>query len=246
MKKNPINSSIIGPDSEPLSGFQDAIMKAVSLQRPLVLAYLRRMRSKHPAKTAAELAKIVERDYLLTITGSGAAVGTTAVIPGVGTVAALGFSAAATVAFLDASALYAQSLSELHGITTEDPHKARLLVMSILLGGAGGSMLSALTQQVAGGGSGPVKGWAAMLGSSKASGLVLTLQKTMQRFFLKKMMLTQGASMLGRMLPFGIGAVVGGFGNRILGKRVTKAAARAFGTLPTTIPAVLVSKSEGT
>lgn len=244
MKKNPITSSVIGPDGKPKPGVQSALMKAVSVQRPLVLAYLRRMRRKHPERTAAELAKMVERDYLLTITGSGAAVGATAAIPGVGTVAALGFSAAATVGFLEASALYAQSLAELHGITTEDPDKARILVMAILLGDEGSSMISALTHQAAGRGTGPVKGWAAMFGSNKPSSLWATLQGTMQRTFLKKMFATQGASMLGRMVPFGIGAAVGGFGNRFLGKKVIEAASLAFGTLPTTIPGQLVSEGE--
>jgi hypothetical protein len=244
MKKNPITSSVIGPDGKPKPGVQSAVMKAVSVQRPLVLAYLRRLRRKYPAHTAAELAKLVERDYLLAITGSGAAVGATAAIPGVGTVAALGFSAAATVGFLEASALYAQSLAELHGITTEDPDKARLLVMAILMGDEGSSMISALTHQVAGRGAGPVQGWAAMFGANKPSSLWVTMQKTMQRTFLKKMLATQGASMLGRAVPFGIGAAVGGFGNRFLGKKVIEAASLAFGTLPTTIPGQLVSEGE--
>ncbi len=247
MKKNPITSHVIGPDGKPAPGVQGAIMKAVGVQRPLVLAYLKRMRRKHPSHSAEQLAKLVERDYLLAITGSGAAVGATAVIPGVGTVAALGFSATATVAFLEASALYAQSLAELHGITTEDPNKARVLVMAILMGDEGSSMIAALTHQAAGRGAGPVKGWAAVFGKggkSKSPNLWSTFQSTMQRTFLRKMLATQGASMLGRMVPFGIGAAVGGFGNRFLGKKVIEAAALAFGTLPTTIPGQLISEGE--
>ena len=244
MKKNPITSSVIGPNGKPAPGLQGAIMKAVSVQRPLVLAYLRRLRRKNPSFTAAELAKIVERDYLLTITGSGAAVGATAAIPGVGTVAALGFSAAATVGFLEASALYAQALAELHGITTEDPDKSRLLVMAILMGDEGSSMISALTHQVAGRGSGPVKGWAAMFGANKQSSLWTTMQGTMQRTFMKKMLATQGASMFGRLVPFGIGAAVGGFGNRFLGKKVVEAAGLAFGSMPTSIPGLLAGELE--
>ena len=66
--------------------------------------------------------------------------------------------------FLEASALYAQSLAELHGITTEDPEKARALVMAILMGDEGSSMISALTHQAAGRGAGPVQGWGAVFG----------------------------------------------------------------------------------
>lgn len=241
MKKNPITSSVIGPDGKPVAGIQGAIMKAVGVQRPLVLAYLRRLRRKHPNYTAAELAKLVERDYLLAITGSGAAVGATAALPAVGTAAALDFSAAATVGFLEASALYGQSLAELHGIAIENPDKARLLVMAILLGDEGSSMISALTHQAVGRGAGPVKGWAAMFGANKPASLWSTMQGAMQKTFMKKMLTTQGASMLGRIVPFGIGAAIGGVGNRYLGKRVVEAASLAFGTLPTTIPKQLLS-----
>ena len=242
MKKDPITSSVIGPDGKPVAGIQGAIMKAVGVQRPLVLAYLRRLRRKHPNHTAAELAKLVERDYLLAITGSGAAVGATAALPVVGTAAALGFSAAATVGFLEASALYGQSLAELHGITTENPDKARLLVMAILLGDEGSSMIAAFTHQAAGRGAGPIKGWAAMFGANKPASLWSTMQGTMQKTFMKKMLATQGASMLGRIVPFGIGAAIGGVGNRYLGKRVVEAAGLAFGTIPTTIPGQLLAE----
>lgn len=244
MKKNPKTSSITGPDGKPLGGLQHAIMKAVGVQRPLVLAYLRRMHRKHPHLSAAELAKLVERDYLLAITGTGAAVGATAALPVVGTVAALGFSAAATVGFLEASALYAQSLAELHGITTEDPDKARVLVMAILLGEEGSLMISALTHQVSGRGAGPVKGWAAIFGGPKPAGLISSVQGSLQKTFMKKMLTTQGASMLGRVVPFGIGAAIGGAGNRYLGKKVVEAAGLAFGTLPTSIPKQLLGDSK--
>lgn len=83
-----------------------------------------------------------------------------------------------------------------------------------------------------------------MFGANKPSSLWATLQGTMQRTFLRKMLATQGASMLGRLVPFGIGAAVGGFGNRFLGKKVVEAASLAFGSLPTTIPGQLVSEGE--
>lgn len=219
-------------------------MRAVAVQRPLVLAYLRRMRRKHPHYTAAELAKLVERDYLLAVTGSGAAVGASAALPVVGTATALTFSAAATIGFLEASALYGQSMAELHGITTENPDKARLLVMAILLGDEGSSMISSLTHQAAGRGAGPIKGWAAMFGASKPASLWTTMQGSMQKTFMKKMFATQGASMLGRVVPFGIGAAIGGIGNRYLGKGVIEAAGLAFGTMPVLIPGQLLGEDE--
>lgn len=243
--KEEITSAVLGPDGKPVAGVQGAIIKAIGVQRPLVLSYLRRLRRRHPAATGAELARLVERDYLVAVTGGGAAVGASAVVPGIGTAASLGLSAAATVGFLEASALYAQSLAELHGITTEDPEKARVLVMAILMGDEGSSMIAALTHQVAGRGAGPIKGWGTVFGSGKPSGAWGAIGAQIQKRFLRKILATQGASMLGRAIPFGVGAAVGGVGNRFLGKKVVQAAGLAFGPVPTTIPGELAASLQG-
>lgn len=240
--KDKLTSTVLGPDGKPVPGVQNAILKAIGVQRPLVIAYLSRLRRRNPRHTSAELVKLIERDYLLAVTGGGAAVGATAAVPGVGTAASLGLSAAATMGFLEASALYAQSLAELHGITTEDPEKARALVMAILMGDEGSSMISALTHQAAGRGAGPVQGWGAVFGASSQKGLWGGITKDIQRRFLRKMLATQGASMFGRAIPFGIGAAIGGVGNRYLGKKVIEAAGLAFGPLPMVIPGDVLSE----
>ncbi|MEE1622110.1 hypothetical protein ACQ3I4_14380 [Zafaria sp. Z1313] len=243
--KEQLPDVVLGPDGKPVAGLQGAIIKAIGVQRPLVIGYLRRLRRKHPDATAAELARLIERDYLLAVTGGGAAVGATAAVPGVGTAASLGLSVAATVGFLEASALYAQSLAELHGITTEDPAKARAMVMAILMGDEGSSMISSLTHQVAGRGAGPVQGWGAVFGASSQKGLWGGISGNIQRRFLRKMLATQGASVLGRAIPFGVGAAIGGVGNRFLGKKVVEAASLAFGPLPTVIPGELELETQG-
>ncbi|GAA0191405.1 hypothetical protein ACF046_05315 [Glutamicibacter creatinolyticus] len=233
MSKDPITMSLIGPDGKPRSGVQQAILKGIGVQRPIVLAYLKRLHRKHPQATAAELAKIVERDYLALATGSGAAVGGTAAVPVVGTTAALGLSLAATLGFLEASALYAQALAELHGIAIEDPERSRVLVMAVLMGEEGSSMISGLTAQAAGRGGGPVKGWARAFGAGRPTSFYTSMQRTLQKKFMRKILGTQAASMLGRVVPFGIGAVIGGAGNRFLAKRVIETAADAFAGIPT-------------
>ncbi len=64
-------------------------------------------------------------------------------VPGIGTAASLGLSALATVGFLETTALYASSLAELHGIRLTDPVRAQTMVMAIMLGEEGTSMLGA-------------------------------------------------------------------------------------------------------
>ena len=46
------------------------------------------------------------------------------------------------------------------------------------------------------------------------------LNSRLLRYFVKRYALRRGAIMFGKLLPVGIGAVVGGVGNRLMGKRI--------------------------
>ncbi|CAM3147718.1 hypothetical protein PSET11_00399 [Arthrobacter ulcerisalmonis] len=240
------HSAVFDAEGKPKPGVHNVLLKAVEVQRPLVLAYLRRLRKRHPEATAAQLATFLERDYIRAVTGGGALVGATAVVPGIGTIASLGLSAAATVGFLETTALYATSLAELHGIRMTNPDKASTMVMAIMLGEEGTSLLSGLSSQAAGG---------AGISSSKSLGSILTkampgsgfgaVRNKIQKAFLKNLLRRQGTAFFGRALPFGIGAVVGGAGNLMMGRAVVSNAKEAFGPLPDTIPGELTATAAG-
>ncbi|MGN6742698.1 MAG: hypothetical protein ACTHJL_05295 [Amnibacterium sp.] len=108
--------------------------RILSVQRPAVLAHLRSVRRQKPDATPAEVIAVLEQRYLAAVTTAGAAAGAAAVLPGVGTAASIAISGAETVGFLEASALFAQSLAELHGIAVEDPERSSTLVMALMLG----------------------------------------------------------------------------------------------------------------
>jgi hypothetical protein len=232
--------SAVDEQGNPTPAFQKVVLKALDVQRPLVLRNLNRLRRQHPQDTPAELAERLGKQYLTALTGGGAAIGSTAVVPGVGTAAALGLSAAATVGFLEATALYAQSVAELMGIPTDDPQRAQTLVMAVMLGDDGRRMLQDFTSQANGRGIGPLAGGLSVVTGS--AGVSEVLFNQMKRMFLKRFIVRQGAGMLGRLVPFGVGAVIGGLGNRVLGKGVIKAAQNLFGPLPATIPGALASE----
>lgn len=230
----------------PTPVLHNMLLKAVDVQRPLVLANLRRLRKRHPNATAFELSQRLERDFLNSVTGGGAAIGATAIIPGVGTVVALSISAAATLVFLEATALYAQSIAELHGVRLQDPESAQLAVMTIILGKEGQALLAGLTGHALGTGKTPMQAW----GKAVSKGMPLTTVKglvgPMQKMFLKKLAAKGSASVVGKALPFGIGAAVGGVGNYMMGKAVIASANRAFGPAPMEIPAHLLAELEAT
>jgi trimethylamine:corrinoid methyltransferase-like protein len=88
--------------------------RVLSVQRPAVLAHIRTIRRAKPDATPAQVIKTLERRYLAAVTTGGALVGATAAIPAVGTVASLALSTAETAGFLEASALFALSVTEVH------------------------------------------------------------------------------------------------------------------------------------
>ncbi|UEL28993.1 hypothetical protein [Pseudarthrobacter sp. L1SW] len=233
------HNAVFDADGKPKPGVHNMLLKAVEIQRPLVVAYIRRLQKKHPRATAAQLADILERDYLRAVTGGGALVGATAVVPGVGTVASLGLSAAATVGFLEATALYSTSLAELHGIRLTNPEKASTMVMAIMLGEEGTALLGTLSGQAAGREVNATKAWGNVLSRSMPVPGFGSIRSRIQKAFLKNLLKRQGTALFGRALPFGIGAVVGGAGNLIMGRAVVANAKEAFGPMPDTIPGEL-------
>ncbi|OSM42613.1 hypothetical protein BCY76_013285 [Nesterenkonia sp. PF2B19] len=216
------------------------LTRAVTVQRPLVMANLRHLRKNHPTLSNRQLARELDKEFVRVMTGAGAAIGATAAIPSVGTVVSLGLSAVATGGFLETSALYAQSVAELSGVSTEDPQRAQVLVMGIMLGEEGRQLLGELSEQVDGRGAGPFSTLVPMrslASSSSVGGLVVDQIK---RQFVKRFFIRQGTTMVARAIPFGIGAVVGGAANHVLAKQIVRAAHRTFGELPEQTPQALI------
>ena len=245
MAQKSAQKAMFDAEGNPKPGVHNALLRAVEIQRPLVLANLRRLQKRYPHATAAQLAAKLEHDYLLAVTGGGALVGGSAVIPGVGTLAALGLSAAATAGFLEATALFATSLAELHGVRLEDPEKASTLVMAIMLGEEGTTLLSSLSGQASGQGKGPTQAWGTLFSRRAPLAGFGSVREQIQRAFLRNILKRQGTALLGRALPFGVGAVVGGVGNRMMGQAVIANAREAFGPMPITIPGDLGSGTTG-
>ncbi len=126
------------------------IDRLLTVQRPVVLAHIRSIRRGRPNASPAEIIRTLERRYLTAVTTGGAAVGATAVVPAIGTGTSLELSAVETAGFLEASALFAQSITEVHGIVVDDPDRARALVMTMVLGTAGTELVGQLAGQVTG------------------------------------------------------------------------------------------------
>ncbi|MGA0566479.1 hypothetical protein ACO2Q7_04040 [Rathayibacter sp. KR2-224] len=212
-----------------------------AVQRPVVLAHLRSIRRRHPDASPEQVAYLVGRRYLLAVTTSGTAVGATAVIPAFGTAATLALSAAETAAFLEATALFAQSIAELHGLPVDDPERARALVLALILGKEGSNLVRQWGLELTETEVSRQLYWRQVISNSVPRALVGPLVQRLQAAMTRRLATTGTASILGKALPFGVGAVVGGAGNRITGSRVLHSAHGAFGPVPDAFPASLAS-----
>lgn len=198
------------------------------LQAPAVAKYVAYTRRAHPEENPAQAIARLEKQYLRAVTGSGSAVGASAAIPGVGTLTALAAVSAETVFFLEASAVFTLAVAAIHGVRPEHAEQRRALVLAVVLGDAGMEIVQKNLGTSA-------KDWGTAFAGHipGLSGLNDSLVKRfMLRFVTKRLAMSAG-----KIIPAGIGAVIGGFGNRALGKATIANARRAFGEPPTSWPA---------
>ena len=214
------------------SGIITGFDRVMAIHRPAVLAHIRSVRRRSPHATPMEIIQILERRYLAAVTTGGAAVGATAVIPGVGTGVTLALSGVETAGFLEATALFTQSVSEVHGIAVDDPDRARALVMTMMLGREGSDLVRQLAGQASGAGAPRTAYWGELVTTSIPRAIMGPLTDRLQSSFIRQFAAKGGASVIGKALPFGVGAIIGGAGNHILGKRVVHSSRLAFGQPP--------------
>lgn len=212
---------------------------AMSAQRPAVIAHIRSIRQRYPQATPAQVVRILERRYLAGVTATGAGSGAATMIPGVGTAIGLTVIGAETVAFFEMTALYAQSVAEVHGIVVDDEEHAHTLVMALLLGGPGKDLVQQFLLQASGSGPDRKQYWGETVASAMPKALTTALNAKLREQFVRRFAVAQGGSMAGRLIPFGIGAIIGGSANRTLGGRAVDAAREAFGPAPALFPAGL-------
>ena len=214
----------------PTPAFQRAVLAAMRAQRPMVIAQLRRLVKKYPHDTPEELAQRLGRFYIGSLTTTGAAAGGVGAVPGIGTAASLGASFGAAIGFLELTALYAQSVAELAGFHTRNDQQSQALVMTIMLGEDGRELLKQAASAQPGTRFGTL-GPAAWIASG-ITGLTERAFAAMTRRFTTTLLRGEAVRFMGRLVPFGLGAGIGGLANRNLARQVVVQTHETFGTLP--------------
>jgi hypothetical protein len=138
------------------------------------------------------------------------------------------------VVFLEATAVYVLALAEVYGIPADHRERRRALVLAVLVGDESKRAVTDLL--------GPGRTSGAWLSDGAATlplPAVSQLNSRLLRYFVKRYTLKRGAIAFGKLLPVGVGAVVGGVGNRLMAKKIITNARKAFGAPPSRWPASL-------
>ena len=204
------------------------------MQGPAVRSYVARLRSANPDATPAQIVDKLEKRYMAAVMASGAAVGSAAAFPGLGTLVAMSAVAGETVVFLEATAVFVLAVAEVYGIPADHRERRRALVLAVLVGDDSKGAVADLVGRGRTSG-----GWLSDGAASLPLPVVSQLNNRLLRYFVKRYTLKRGVMMFGKLLPVGIGAVVGGVGNRLMGRKIVRNAREAFGAPPPRWPAPL-------
>ena len=199
--------------------------RAISVQQEPVARYVVRLRRSQPDASPAQIIALLEKRYLATVTGAGAAVGGAAAVPAVGTAAAFALSGAETVLFFEATALFALAVAEVHGIRITDVERRRTLLLAIVLGDNGAMLVEKMAGRTG-------QHWGDLLPEAIPLSSITAINKTLGRWFLRRYGRKQGMLAIGRLAPLGIGAAIGAAGNHAFGRTVVTTSRRVFGPPP--------------
>lgn len=226
-------------DAGPLGrAFINAVDKAVHLQTSSIRAYVDWLRRQNPDASPAEIQKTMDKHLKNTVTGTGAGVGATAAVPGIGLVTGAAAVAGESVLFLDLAAFYAVASAYLRGVDVDDPERRRAIVLTLLMGSKG----IAIVDAILGDDATTIPGKSTL---AKFSGPTLTqTNNVLERMAMRSLNNQMRRAWLGKLMPLGIGAIAGTTANRKLADGVIENEHDALGAVPAGFATPLPDKEE--
>lgn len=184
-----------------------------------------RIRRAHPGASPADVIALLERDYRRQVRGVSALVGLSAAVPGVGTGVAVALTVANVGTYLRASTTFVAAVTQVHGIPVADVARRRGLALGALLGADGAR---AVQGQLG------VRSlyWGRGLLTRLPLGTVRMVNRGLARRVVGALGAKGGVLALGRLAPFGVGAVIGWTLGGRLARQVITGTRDAFGPPP--------------
>ena len=197
-------------------GFLGAIDKTVSVQSSVIINYVEGLKKRNPDARPAELQELIDKHFMNIITGTGAAAGASAAIPGIGLVTGAATIGAESLVFLEAAAWYILASAHLRGDNIRDKERRRALVLVVLTGSQGSALVDTFVGDAT-----SLSGVTSAATLSRFSGPTLSgLNGRLTKLFMKQATKKLKWAWVSKLLPMGVGAVLGTTANRKLGRQV--------------------------
>lgn len=183
------------------------------------------LRIENPTATPADIIGILSRKFHKTASAASGATGVLAAAPGLGTAASLGVSSVQFASFLAQAGIYVLSVAHVYGIPLENKELRRMLVMSAVLGEDATDLV---TTKLGFSSISVLRSSFAQLGSNATAKVNSFLANR-----LKKLLVRKGTtSILGKAMPFGIGAGIGWYVGHTMAHQVIKGTSQFLGPIP--------------
>lgn len=178
-----------------------------------------------PGMSKAELINALGWSFTGLVTVSGGAAGGIAAAPAIGTAGGVAAAVADVGAFTMAAGVYVLSVASVHGIAVDDLERRKALLLMVLAGPGGVGTIERLAGRAGG-------YWGRRLTGAIPMTTIRSINRVLGPNVVTKYGTKQGILVVGKLAPFGIGAVIGGAGNAVMAQMVIRAARSAFGPLP--------------
>ncbi|GAB3595699.1 hypothetical protein CFAEC_05425 [Corynebacterium faecale] len=204
-----------------------ALDKAVHMQTSAIAGYVAWLKKKNPDHTPVQIQKLMDAHLKRIAAGSGASVGLAAAFPGIGFMTGALAVGAESLVFLDAVAFYTMASAHLRGVDISHPERRRALILVVLLGAQGTALVDAAVGDI----SKTRKTPAASISRFSISGLA-DVNSRLLRMAIKRLGKRFRGVWLGKILPLGVGAVIGTLANRKLAAKAIGNAQTSLGPVP--------------
>jgi hypothetical protein len=106
----------------------------------------------------------------------------------------------------------------------------------MMLGTSGAELVRNLAAQATGESITRTSFWGNVIGRNVPQAFMGQIADRVKRSFIQRFARNTTTGAIGRIMPFGIGAVIGGTGSHLLGRKVVNSSRDAFGPAPTAFP----------
>lgn len=196
------------PDGKLARQFFKAVDKASEVQAPAIEKYVNYIRSRHGRKSVARQQKVIDRHFRTLATGTGAGTGALAFFPGIGTLLSAGAAGGEALGVVEVFALYTLSSARLRGVDISHREARRRLILFSIAGAAGNEAVSAAS------GAKGIGGLRKLGSASDAE--KRTINSRLGRIAFRQLRRRMAGAAFAKMLPLGVGAVLGARANRKL------------------------------